>query len=78
MQKTHEMTEAQQRVVVSLIRERDEIVAMANRQVAEINEALEATASAFVAQTGLEGAWIFNQAGPGQPIRMIPAPDSEK
>lgn len=61
----HELTEAQQRVVVSLIRERDGIVAVANRQVSEINKALEATALAFASQAGLEGEWKFDQETPG-------------
>ena len=70
MQKIHEMTEAQQRVVVSLIRERDGIVAIANKQVAEINAALDATAVAFAAVAGLEGDWAFAQEQQGGPIGL--------
>ena len=66
----HELTEAQQRVAVSLIRERDGIVAMANRQVAEINKALEATAYAFASQAGLDGEWRFDQETPGGTIGL--------
>ena len=65
-----ELNEAQQRVVVSLIRERDGIVAMANKQVAEINMALEATAVAFAAVAGLEGEWAFGQEQQGGPIGL--------
>jgi len=66
----HELTEAQQRVAVSLIRERDGIVAIANTQVSEINKALEATAYAFASQAGLGGEWIFDQETPGGTIGL--------
>ncbi len=66
----HELTKAQQRVVTALIRERDSITAIANKQIAEINLALDAAASAFVVQAGLEGVWIFNQEKPGGTIEL--------
>jgi len=66
----HELTEAQQRVVVSLVRERDGVVAIANQQVSEINRALEATAFAFASQAGLEGEWRFDQETPGGTIGL--------
>ncbi len=66
----HELTKAQQRVVTALIRERDSITAIANKQIAEINLALDAAASAFVVQAGLEGVWTFNQEKPGEAIEL--------
>ncbi len=69
MQKIHEISEAQQHVVLTVLHERDRLI---KRTV----EALDAIASAFAAQAGLKGEWIFESA-PGQPIRMIPAPGSE-
>ncbi len=66
----HELTKAQQRVAVSLIRERDGIVAIANKQVVEINKALEATALAFASQAGLKGEWKFAQDTPGGTIGL--------
>ena len=66
----HELTDAQQRVVVSLLRERDMIMAIANKEVSEINKALEATAYAFASQAGLEGEWKLAQEEPGGPIGL--------
>lgn len=66
----HELTEIQQRVVVSLVRERDGIVAIANRQVAEIDEAIAATGHAFASQAGLDGVWKITQEAPGGPIGL--------
>jgi len=68
----HELTEAQQRVVVSLIRERDGIVAMANKQIAEINTAIDAATSAFATEAGLVGEWEVGQEQPGGPIGLEP------
>jgi len=65
-----ELTDAQQRVVVSLIRERNVVVEIADKQVAEINKALGATALAFAAVAGLEGDWAFAQETPGGPIGL--------
>jgi|GEM_PF-4844732 len=65
-----ELTDAQQRVAVSLIRERDEIVALANKQISEINKALESAAYAFASQAGLDGDWAFAQEAPGGPIGL--------
>ena len=66
----YELNEAQQRVVVSLIRERDGIVAMASKQVEEINMALGVVAAAFAAVAGLDGEWAFAQEIPGGPIGL--------
>jgi len=65
-----ELTDAQQRVVVSLIRERNVVVEIADKQVAEINKALQAAASAFAAVAGLDGDWAFAQEIPGGPIGL--------
>ena len=66
----HELTDTQQRVVVSLIRERDGVVAMANTQVVEINAAIKAAGDAFSSQAGLEGEWEITQEVPGGPIGL--------
>ena len=66
----HELTEAQQRVAVSLLRERDVIMAIANTQVSEINTALQAAAFAFASQAGLDGDWAFAQEEPGGTIGL--------
>ena len=71
MQKTYEMTEGQQSIVLALLTERD-------RQLQRTTEAMNAASSAFAAQAGLDGIWIFEQPGAGQPIHMVPEPDSEK
>jgi len=58
-----ELTEAQQRVIMSLIRERDQ-------EVARITAALDAAVSAFAAQAGLQGEVKLHQGVPGGPIGL--------
>lgn len=68
----HELTEAQQRVIMSLIRERDQ-------EVARINAALDAAVSAFAAQAGLDGEVKLHQETPGGPVGLKnedPEPES--
>lgn len=64
------LTKKQQRVVFSLAGERQHIMDEANRQVREINEALEDLARTYAVRAGWEeeGEYYFDQAGPGEAV----------
>lgn len=64
------LTKKQQRVVFSLAGERKYIQDEANKQIREINEALEELARTYAVRAGWaeEGEYYFDQAGPGDPI----------
>lgn len=64
------LTEKQQRVVFSLAGERQQIMDRANKEIREINEALEDLARMYAVRAGWpeEGEYFFDQAGPERPV----------
>lgn len=55
----HQLSQARQRAVIAIARERQQIVEQANKAIAELDESLADLAATYAAGAGLDGEWAF-------------------
>jgi hypothetical protein len=71
----YRLSKGQQRAVVALMRERDQLIARVQQQVAEIGEALQELAETYARGFGIAGTATFAQpTGPGGQIVLVMEP----
>jgi hypothetical protein len=65
-----DLSEPQQKAVEALLIRRNQIVADANYEIANLNQALDELAEMFSQQQRAGGDWVFAQDAPQQPLYL--------
>ena len=74
-----ELSKAQQRMVGALVQQRQQVMDEGNRQIAEINEALDETREMFASKRGLDPAEVeFANAESGEIVLKKREPEEAK